>query len=92
VRFGLRSAALLGVAWQLSACHPSNGAGGHAGLEMHEACAVGDTEACENLAQAAGPSAASAVPWAPDPRAEQVKRDVAAIIRGMRRSSASNGF
>jgi hypothetical protein len=61
-------------------------------IQIREACAAGDPTACRQLADASGASEMHTVHLAPDTRAEQVQKDVAAIIRGMQRSSASNGL
>ncbi len=60
--------------------------------QLQESCASGDPTACRQLADAAGAPEVRPVRLAPDRRAEQVQKDVAAIIRGMQRTSASNGL
>jgi len=60
--------------------------------QIQESCAAGDPTACRQLADASGAPEVRPMRLAPDRRAEQVQKDVAAIIRGMQRTSASNGF
>jgi hypothetical protein len=83
---------LAGGVFLLSACQQPRVEAADPAAQIREACADGDPSACQQLTQSSAPDGTSALRWAPDSRAEQVQRDVAAIIRGMRRSSASNGL
>jgi hypothetical protein len=60
--------------------------------QLEEGCDSGDSSACRQLADATQSPQWGEARLSPDRHMAQVQRDVAAIIRGIQRTSASNGL